>query len=178
MVHAGEATLLLAPFHGILKSMKYRSIFLCLLLLVLTGCKSPPNRIQWLQLDTALLRQQETLKPILFYFRSNRDVYALMMEYNTFGDEEVEARIKRDFLPVLIDIRQPGTRDLPSGRRLAEAFHIRSTPAIVLVDSEHQQLDSRVGFITVRTLLDMLTRHREPVAVTQPVNEPGNTETP
>ncbi len=158
--------------------MKYRAIFLCTLVLVLTGCQSPPNRIQWLQLDTALLRQQETLKPILFYFRSDSDLYGLMMEYNTFADKAVADRIQRDFLPVRINVRQPGTRDLPSGRQLAEAFQIRSTPAIVLVNSEHQKLESRVGFITVRTLLELLSQHREPVAVTDPVTVPEETEAP
>lgn len=148
-----------------------------MLVLVLTGCQPPPDRIQWLQLDTALLRQQETLKPILFYFRSDSDLYALMMEYNTFADEEVAEQIHREFLPVRINIRQPGTRELPSGRRLAEAFHIRSTPAIVLVDSEHQQLDSRVGFVTVRTMLNLLEENREPVAVTE-TELPAESETP
>ena len=158
--------------------MRYRAIVLCMLLLVLTGCQPPPDRIQWLQLDTALLRQQETLKPILFYFRSDSDLYALMMEYNTFADEGVADRIQREFLPVRIDIRQPGSRELPSGRRLAEAFHIRNTPAIVLVDSEHQQLDSRVGFVTVRTMLTLLEQHQNPVAITETGSSPAETETP
>ena len=119
-------------------------------------------------MDIALMEQQETQRPILFYFVSSGNLYCQLMARSTFADDTITRLINNNYIPVLIHINQRGTKDLPSGRRLAEAFRIKSAPAMVLVNADHRAIDIRIGFVTARAAGDFLEKNVNPLTI------PGN----
>ena len=140
-------------------------ILLYILLLTLSACAPAPERIDWTPMDPALMKQQETRQPILFYFYATGTMYCEMMARSTFLDDCVVDLVNRNYIPVRVHLNQRATRDLPSGRRLAEAFQIKSVPALVVVDADHRAVDTRIGFVTARAACEFLETNINPLVL-------------
>lgn len=145
--------------------MNIRSIFLLILVLTFHGCSPAPDRIDWVEMDEALMQQQGTGQPILFYFYSQGNLYCELMHRSTFADPAIADVVNRNYIPVRVQLTQKASPDLPSGKRLAEAFQISSVPALVVVDAEHRPVDTRVGFLTARTTREFLEDNIDPLSL-------------
>lgn len=141
-------------------------------MLTLHGCSPAPDRIDWVEMDEALMHQQGTGQPILFYFFSRGNLYCELMLRSTFADDTIADMMNRNYIPVRVQLTQKASNDLPSGKQLAEAFQISSVPALVVVDAEHRPVDTRVGFLTVRITREFLQDNIDPLSVPEEAGIP------
>ncbi len=131
---------------------------MALLLVGMIGCSGGKDLVRWISLEKGLSVQQESGRPILFYFYSKNCVYCKLMRLNTFSDPDVAEKINSAFVPVKLDIEEKREGGIPSGSKLASAFGIRAVPALVAVNAAHRTLDSRMGFLTVRKTLAFVSK--------------------
>ena len=127
-------------------------------LMAITGCSGRKDLVHWTSRERALSLQKQSNQPILFYFFSRTCVYCKLMQLNTFSDPELAKQINSVFIPVKMDIEEKREGEMPSGSKLASAFHIRGVPALVAVNSAHRTLESRTGFLTVRNALAFISK--------------------
>jgi len=137
----------------LLPMRRMRGLLMILMLTAIAGCSGSRDLVHWTSLERALSLQKQSNQPILFYFFSKSCVYCKLMQLNTFSDPEVAKQINSVFIPVKLDIEEKHNGEMPSGSKLASAFHIRGVPALVAVNSAHRTLDRRMGFLTVRNTL-------------------------
>ncbi len=124
-----------------------RKIALAFLILTLVSC-SNVNRIKWHNFSNALLEQEESEKPIMFFFYSTSCVYCKLMEKSTLNNKEIASIINKEFIPVKLNVdnKLPIAKDLPSPSQLAATFRVRGVPAIFFVNKEHRVIKRVVGF--------------------------------
>ncbi len=124
-----------------------RKIALAFLILTLVSC-SNENRVKWHKFSSALLEQEESEKPIMFFFYSTSCVYCKLMEKSTLNNKEIAAIINKEFIPVKLNVdnKLPIAKDLPSPSQLAATFRVRGVPAIFFVNKEHRVIKKVVGF--------------------------------
>jgi len=127
-------------------------------LMAIAGCSGSRDLVRWIPLKRALSLQKQSNQPILFYFFSKSCVYCKLMQLNTFSDPEVAKQINSVFIPVKLDIEEKREGEMPSGSKLASAFHIRGVPTLVAVNSTHRTLGRRTGFFTVRNTLAFISK--------------------
>jgi len=132
------------------------------LLIGMIGCGGGKNLVHWVSLEKGLSMQQDSGRPILFYFYSKDCMYCKLMNMNTFSDPVVAEKINSGWIPVKLDIEEKQKGDMPSGSKLASAFGIRAVPALVAVNRAHRTLGSRVGFLTVRKTFAFLSEISAP----------------
>ncbi len=116
-------------------------------LLVSVSC-SNVNRIRWRSFSNALLEQEESEKPIMFFFYSTSCMYCKLMEKSTLNNNGIAATINKNFIPVKLNIdnKLPIGKDLPSPAQLAATFKVRGVPAIFFVNKEHRVIKNISGF--------------------------------
>jgi thioredoxin-related protein len=145
--------------NGKLLSMKrMSSLVMIVALMAIAGCSGSRDLVRWIPLERALSLQKQSNQPILFYFFSKSCVYCKLMRLNTFSDPQVAKQINSVFIPVKMDIEEKREGEMPSGSKLASAFHIRGVPAFVAVNSDHRTLGRRAGFLTVRNFLSFISK--------------------
>ncbi len=146
--------------------MRKLYFFLLLLTLILNSCTNV-QRIKWHNFSDALLEQEESEKPLMFFFYSNSCVYCKLMEKSTLNNKEIAAIINNQFIPVKLNIdnKLPIGKNLPSPSQLASTFKVRGIPAIFFVNKEHKVIKKITGFQPVflfkKHLNEILNLHQE-----------------
>ena len=127
--------------------MQKKIVALFLTLLLLTSC-SNIEKIKWRDFSKALLEQEESEKPIMFFFYSTSCMYCKMMEKSTLNNREISEIINKNFIPIKLNIdnKLPLGKDLPSPSNLAATFRVRGVPAIFFVNKEHKIIKTVTGF--------------------------------
>ncbi|BBB33630.1 conserved hypothetical protein [Thermotomaculum hydrothermale] len=120
---------------------------LLFILLLLTSC-SNIERVKWREFSNALLEQEESDKPIMFFFYSTSCMYCKMMEKSTLNNREISEIINKNFIPIKLNVdnKLPLGKDLPSPSQLAATFRVKGVPAIFFVNKEHKIIKTVTGF--------------------------------
>lgn len=95
---------------------------------------------------------QETGRPMLLYFGADWCGACRQLERRVFSRQNVAERIERNYLPVKMDMTDPG----PSEQSLAHNYGVSGLPTLVITDTEGGMIDSRVGVLPAGTLVDWL----------------------
>ncbi len=111
----------------------------------------PANDIAWAA-DFASAQQQAAAadKPMVLYFTGQWCVPCRIMKRQVWADEEVKTQVNAQFVPVSIDVNDPGNE------ATLTRYNIGGAPATIITDAEGNALRWRVGGISKVEFLKLL----------------------
>ena len=100
----------------------------------------PSNHVSWAK-DFASAQQQaaQSGKPMIMFFTGRWCVPCRIMKRNVWADEDVEAAIKAEFTPVMIEL------DDPNAAETVNRYHIGGTPTTIITDPQGNILERAEG---------------------------------
>ncbi|QDS94046.1 thiol:disulfide interchange protein precursor [Roseimaritima multifibrata] len=111
----------------------------------------PSNSVVWAENYAAAQQQAvQSDKPIILFFTGDWCVPCRIMKRNVWADDEVAATVNAKFVPVMLDVNDPGAVDA------LKRYSVGSTPKTVVADKDGNVLRQRDGGITKSEFLDLL----------------------
>lgn len=138
------------------------TVSIALVLFIVSGCSSGIN---WRGYSYELVhtRSREENKLTLVYFRSWYRVACTEFEENVLK--------KPELISATTDLNCVAL-DFDWDRPLADAWHIREAPAVLIVDPEERVLGVATGQITLETLLEIILEAKRAFSERQPAHVP------
>jgi len=111
----------------------------------------PSNSIAWAD-DYATAQRQavQSDKPIILFFTGKWCVPCRIMKRIVWADDLVTATVNAKFVPVLIDVADPGAADA------LRRYNVGSTPKTVITDPEGNVLRQKEGGMSKTEFLKLL----------------------
>jgi thioredoxin 1 len=113
----------------------------------------PSNNIAWA--DSYASAQQQAAdsgKPIILFFTGEWCVPCRIMKRNVWADQQVAALVNAGFIPVTIDMDNPGAVET------AKRYRVGSTPNTVITDPEGNVLQQKGGGMAKTDFLELLRK--------------------
>lgn len=121
----------------------------------------PANNIAWADDYAAAQRQAvQSDEPIILFFTGKWCVPCRIMKRNVWADDLVADTVNANFVPVMIDVDDPGAADA------VRRYSVGSTPKTVITDPEGNVLRQKEGGMSKMEFLGLL----------QPVNRADSNE--
>jgi thioredoxin 1 len=103
----------------------------------------PTNNIAWAaDFNSAQEKASQTGKPIILFFTGKWCVPCRIMKRNVWADEQVTTSVNGSFIPVTIDVDDPGSTATRS------RYNVGTTPKTIITDPQGkvlQQVDGGIG---------------------------------
>jgi len=113
---------------------------------------APSNDIKWANDITSVQKlTTDSGKNTLLFFTGRWCSPCRIMKREVFADNEVEKIINSQFIPVMIDIDNPNTKEI------VKHYKVGATPTTIIIDSKGKVLDYKVGKIGKKKFLEMLS---------------------
>ena len=134
--------------------------------LVRTIRSQPVDSIEWLtNLEVAKEAATQSGKPVLMKFTADWCGPCVQMKQSVFSDPDVGSLINDRFVPVVVDVTNPGS---PS-QAVANRHGVQALPTLVLLSPNGAELARKIGYVDASELLDWLNasgrtvwRHADP----------------
>jgi thioredoxin 1 len=111
----------------------------------------PSNSIAWAKDFSAAQDQAvSSNKPIVMYFTAKWCVPCRIMKRTVWADEDVEAIVNKNSIPLMIDM------DDSSAAEIVQRYRVTSTPTTIIVDSKGNVLEHVIGGISKVDFLNLL----------------------
>ncbi len=111
----------------------------------------PSNRIAWADnFATAQQQAVESDKPIILFFTGKWCVPCRIMKREVWADDQVTETVNAAFVPLLIDVDDPGTATIVS------RYAVGPTPSTIIADSQGNVLQQQGGGMSQAAFLDWL----------------------
>ena len=120
-----------------------RRFIVWMLIMGLTLCASARAAVEWGRSYRAGLEKAKTEKKLVMI-----DLYAdwcgpcKILDKNTFGNKDVEARLSNQFDTVKIDLDKS-----PEAKELAKKFDVNAIPHVIFLDADGRRLSDIVGYV-------------------------------
>ncbi len=112
---------------------------------------APATNIEWVKNSNSIQEFGKTPnRHTLLFFTGQWCSPCRIMKRDVFSDKTVEALIKAQFTPVMVDV------DKPNSKALVAHYNIQSTPTTLIVNPNGEVLDYAVGRIKKKKFLKML----------------------
>ncbi len=113
----------------------------------------PSNDIAWADNFASAQRQAaESDKPIILFFTGTWCVPCKIMKRKVWADEQVTELVNAEFIPVTIDVDDPGAAVAVS------RYRVGFTPITIITDSQGKVLRYRGGGLDKAEFLELLGR--------------------
>lgn len=111
----------------------------------------PANEIAWAK-NVSVAQQQAEIsnKPVIMYFTGTWCVPCRIMKREVWADRQVTAVVNTGFVPVAIDVGDPGNADL-----LAR-YQVKGAPVLIVTDAKGNAIDWRAGGIGKQEFIELL----------------------
>jgi len=86
------------------------------------------------QLEAGLKEAQQSGKPVFLDFWATWCKSCMYMEKTTFNDEEIKARLQKDFVTIRLQAERPSD---PQIKEVLDYYNIKGLPACFVLDSKH-----------------------------------------
>jgi len=113
----------------------------------------PGNNIPWAK-DYAAAQQvaAKSGKPVILFFTGTWCVPCRIMKRNVWADEQVAESVSASFIPVMVDVDDPGAASVIS------RYRVGATPITIITDAQGNVLDQQAGGMTKAGFLELLER--------------------
>jgi protein disulfide-isomerase len=112
---------------------------------------APSNRISWaVDYTTAQQQAVESDKPIILFFTGKWCSPCQIMKRQVWADEQVMVAVNEAFIPVTIDVDNPGAATILS------RFSVWATPTTIITDSKGNILQHKQGGMSKADFLELL----------------------
>ena len=117
--------------------------------------------------DSALADAKQSGKPVLLDFGASWCGPCQTLEKQVFPDRAVRALLTRDYIAVKVNC--------DDGSRVADQYHVRSLPTLIVLSPEGQEVARRSGSAGAPEIAQWLNQHkgRSAVAANPPVRRPA-----
>jgi thioredoxin-related protein len=113
---------------------------------------APSNDIKWINDITSTQElTKNASKNTLLFFTGKWCSPCQIMKREVFADKAVESVINSQFIPVMIDIDNPNTK------QIVKYYKVGTTPTTIILNSKGKVLDYKVGKIGKKKFLEMLS---------------------
>ena len=111
----------------------------------------PANNIAWADNYATAQRQAvQSDEPIILFFTGKWCVPCRIMKRNVWADDQVAATVNANFVPVMIDVDDPGAADA------LRRYQVGSTPKTIITDPEGNVLRQQEGGMSKTEFLGLL----------------------
>ncbi len=119
----------------------------------------PSNNVAWAgSYAAAQQRAAQTGKPMILFFTAEWCVPCRIMKRSVWADPRVTAAVNAAFVPVAIDVNDPGVAATLS------RYGVGATPNTVITDSQGNVLRQREGGVSKSDFLEWLEARDPPAA--------------
>jgi len=146
------------------KSGRFRQVFWLAFLVISLGYAwysfyAPANDVAWAEDFTAAQQQAvETDKPMILFFTGAWCSPCQIMKRQVWADDQVASKVNAEFVPVTIDVDNPGAAATLS------RYGVHITPTTILTDPAGSVLQEERGGMSKADFLDWLGK-AEPAAL-------------
>lgn len=109
--------------------------------------------IKWVSMDDAVSVAKTNKKPLLLFFKAKWCKYCQKMRLTTLTDASVIKVLSNDFNSVLVDV--------DDHRKIAEQFHVRILPSVLILDDKGEELVLIRGYKSPTNLLRHLNQYTD-----------------
>jgi len=111
--------------------------------------------ISWInEPEAALTRAKQSNKPLLVRFVAQWCGVCRRLERNTLSDPQVAAAVNDTFIPLSIDLPDPGGQ----GGRFATQYMVQYVPTLLMLDPSGQEIARASGMMSPPEFLQWLRR--------------------
>lgn len=118
----------------------------------------PKNDIAWAdEYPSAKELAVQTGKPMILFFTGEWCVPCRIMKRTVWADDRVESIVNAGFIPILIDVGQPG-----ASSEALERYKVYVTPTTIIADAEGNVLEQVQGAMGKSEFLTLLEKPHVP----------------
>lgn len=123
---------------------------------ILTALRAEQSLFQELSIEQGQERAASEQKLLLVHFSATWCMPSSWMEENTFSTPEIQEYLRKDYLPIKVDV------DLPQGYTDKERYQIATLPTLLIFSASGKLLDRIEGITNADNLATYLQKNNLP----------------
>lgn len=105
-----------------------------------------PGVVKWVGVDQCRQKARDEHKPLLFFFARANDIYSEQIRANIFRDDELNAIVNSNFIPVLLCDHENKSLNHPEVSRLKAQFALTTLPVLAVTSDKCDNAQLLFGF--------------------------------